>query len=126
MFKDAQAFSSFSVNDIKKAKEFYGQMLGLTIKETPQGFELNLSGAEVYIYPKPNHTPATFTVLNFMVDDIDTAVDTLIKKGVKMEQYDMPELKTGEKGILRGDRGPKAIAWFKDPAGNILSVVQEK
>ena len=122
MFHDAKTFSSFSVNDLKRAKEFYAGVLGLDVNESPEGLALNLAGgAMVFLYPKPNHEPATFTVLNFQVDDVEKAVDELVKKGVKFEQYDMADLKTDAKGIARGN-GP-TIAWFKDPAGNILSVV---
>lgn len=125
MFKDAKAFSSFSVNDLEKAKAFYGQTLGLGVKETPEGLQLNLAGGgPVFIYPKPNHSAATFTVLNFMVDDAESAVDELAKRGVHFENYE-GELKTDEKGIHRGPKGP-IIAWFKDPAGNTLSVLQER
>ena len=124
MFKGAKAFSSFSVNDVQKTKEFYGQTLGLKISETAEGLELNPAGGNtVFIYPKPNHAPASFTVLNFRVDDIEKAVEELTTLGVRLEKYDQPDLKTDEKGIMRGP-GPQ-IAWFKDPAGNILSVIQE-
>ncbi len=125
MFKDTKAFSSFSVNDLPKAREFYGQTLGLEVSETPEGLQLKIAGGGmVFIYPKPNHTPATFTVLNFPVDDIETAVEELAKRGVRFESYE-GEIKTDEKGIHRGKEGPM-IAWFKDPAGNILSVLQER
>jgi predicted enzyme related to lactoylglutathione lyase len=124
MFKDARAFSSFSVNDLRSAKQFYGRTLGLEVAETPQGLELHIAGgARVFLYPKPNHTPASFTVLNFPVDNIETAVDELTKRGVRFEKYE-GDLETDEKGIFRGE-GPK-IAWFKDPAGNILSVLEAK
>lgn len=127
MLKSDQAFSGFSVNDIAKAKAFYGNTLGLDVQDGPTGnLELKLgSGSHVLIYPKPNHEPATFTILNFPVDDIDQAVDELKQKGVQFEHYDWPELKTDEKGIARGsgDKGP-SIAWFRDPAGNILSVLE--
>ena len=124
MFKDAKAFSSFSVNDVQKAKEFYGQTLGLTVSETAEGLELNLTGGNtIFLYPKPNHTPASFTVLNLLVNNIDDAVDELTMLDVRLEKYDQPNLKTDERGIMRGP-GPK-IAWFKDPAGNILSVIEE-
>jgi len=123
MFKTKQAFSSFSVNDLQKAKEFYGRALGLKVSESPEGLELHPGETNVFIYPKPNHTPATFTVLNFLVDDIDTAVDELKQNGVRFEKYD-GQIKTDEKGVHRN--GGPAIAWFKDPAGNILSVLQEK
>ena len=125
MFKEAKSFSSFSVNDIKKAKEFYGETLGLEVKETPEGLELHPGNNVVFLYPKPNHTPASFTVLNFPVDDIEKAVDELKGLGVKLERYDLPDIKTDERGIARGPKGPM-IAWFKDPAGNILSVLEEK
>jgi len=128
MFKNTKAFSGFSVNDVQKAKEFYGQTLGLEVSETPEGLALKIAGGgQVFIYPKPNHEPATFTILNFPVDDIDEAVDQLTKLGVRFEKYE-GEMKTDEKGIFRGaDRGQGPnIAWFKDPAGNILSVLQEK
>lgn len=122
MFKDAETFSSFSVNDLKKAKEFYGGTLGLEVNETKEGLELQLAGNTVFIYPKPNHTPASFTVLNFSVDDIDKAVDELGELGLSLEHYNLPDLKTDKRGIARGP-GPK-IAWFKDPAGNILSILE--
>jgi catechol 2,3-dioxygenase-like lactoylglutathione lyase family enzyme len=124
MFKDAKAFSSFSVNDPRKAKEFYGRALGLEVVENQEGLQLDLAGgSRVFIYPKPNHTAATFTVLNFPVTNIDAAVADLTRRGVQMERYDDSDIKTDEKGIFRGP-GPK-IAWFKDPAGNILSVLEE-
>ena len=122
MFKEAEAFSSFSVNDLKKAKEFYGGTLGLEVTETQEGLELHLAGNTVFLYPKPNHTPASFTVLNFSVDDIEEAVAELDRLGLPREHYDLPDLKTDNQGIMRGP-GPK-IAWFKDPAGNILSVLE--
>jgi predicted enzyme related to lactoylglutathione lyase len=124
MFKEAKAFSSFSVNDIQKAREFYGQTLGLNISEQPEGLALNLAnGNTVFLYAKPNHTPASFTVLNFAVADIEAAVDELNRLGVRMEKYNQPDLKTDERGIHRGD-GPM-IAWFKDPANNLISVLEE-
>ena len=125
IFKEAKSFSSFSVNDLGKAKEFYGETLGLKIKETPEGLELHTGENVVFLYPKPNHTPASFTVLNFHVDDIEAAVDELASLGVKLERYDLPDIKTDERGIARGPKGP-IIAWFKDPAGNILSVLEER
>ena len=125
MFKEAETFSSFSVNELQKAKEFYGQTLGLEIKETPEGLELHTDNNTVFLYPKPNHTPASFTVLNFAVDDIEAAVDELNALGVNLERYNLPDIKTDERGIARGPHGPM-IAWFKDPAGNILSVLEEK
>ena len=125
MFKDTKAFSGFSVNDLEKAKEFYQYTLGLEVTEGMMGIlTVHLAGGgEVIIYPKPNHEPATFTILNFSVADVENAVNALIIKGITFEHYDgMPGLQD-EKGIMRG-QGP-AIAWFKDPAGNILSVLQE-
>jgi catechol 2,3-dioxygenase-like lactoylglutathione lyase family enzyme len=125
MFKNTKAFSSFSVNDIQKAKEFYGGTLGLEVLESDGMLTLHIAGGtNLLVYPKPNHTPATFTILNFPVDNVEDAVEELTKRGVRFEIYDMDELKTDEKGIFRGE-GPK-IAWFKDPAGNILSVLEEK
>src|SRR6267378_2646141 len=125
MFKDTKAFSGFSVNDLKKAKEFYSQTLGLEVSERPEGLELHIrGGTRIFVYPKPNHTPATFTILNFPVANVEQAVDRLTELGVRFEHYDQGNLKTDKKGIARG-AGPD-IAWFKDPAGNILSVLQEK
>lgn len=128
MFKDTKAFSSFSVNDLNQVKEFYGQTLGLAVSETKEALALQIAGGgQVFIYPKPNHTPATFTVLNFPVPNIDKAVAELKALGVQFESY-TGELETDEKGIFRGaaqGEGPD-IAWFKDPAGNILSVLEEK
>jgi len=124
MLKGSKAFSGFSANDIPRAKEFYARTLGLEVSESHGILTLHLAGGnKVIIYPKPNHVPATFTVLNFPVDDIDLAVDELRKRGVRFEQYNLPDLKTDEKGIMRGN-GP-TIAWFKDPAGNILSVINQ-
>jgi len=126
MLKHIQVFSSFSANDIEKAKEFYGTTLGLTVRDNPMGvIELHLeTGNDIMIYPKPNHEPATFTVLNFKVEDVEKTVDELTAKGVVFEQYE-GQIKTDKKGISRDSGGP-FIAWFKDPAGNILSVLQEK
>jgi predicted enzyme related to lactoylglutathione lyase len=123
MFKNIRAFSSFSVNDIQKAKEFYSQTLGIGVSETNEGITLNLPGGnEIFVYPKSDHTPATFTILNFLVDDVDQSVSELAKKGVRFEIYNEGELKTDGKGICRGN---PEIAWFKDPAGNFLSVLRE-
>ena len=124
MFKTAKSFSSFSVNDLQTAKQFYGETLGLDVNETPEGLELHTGKNTVFLYPKPNHTPASFTVFNFLVDDIEEAVDELAALGVTLEHYNMPDLKTDNRGIFRGP-GPQ-IAWFKDPAGNILSVLEEQ
>jgi predicted enzyme related to lactoylglutathione lyase len=124
MLKDSKAFSGFSAGDIPKVKEFYAGTLGLDVSESHGVLTLRLAGGNnVIIYPKSNHVPATFTVLNFPVDDVDLAVDDLKERGVRFEQYDLPNLKTDEKGIMRGN-GP-TIAWFKDPAGNILSVIDQ-
>ena len=124
MFKSTKTFSSFSSNDLQKAKEFYHGILGVEVEENEMGIlNLHLASNEVIIYPKPNHEPATFTVLNFAVDDIEDAVDALIGKGITFEQYGEP-IKTDEKGIARGNGHGPDIAWFKDPAGNILSVLQ--
>jgi catechol 2,3-dioxygenase-like lactoylglutathione lyase family enzyme len=120
---ESKAFSGFSANDIEKAKEFYGQTLGVKVSEKNGLLTLNLAGGhKVLIYPKPNHVPATFTVLNFPVASVDRAVDELTKRGVRFETYNEPQLKTDERGIWRG--GGPVIAWFKDPAGNILSVLE--
>ena len=125
MIRDANAFPSFSVDDLKRAKDFYGQVLGLDVDEKAEGLELHPGGGTtVFIYPKPNHEPASFTVLNFAVDDVDATVADLKKRGVRFESYDQPGIKTDEKGIARGEEGGPTIAWFKDPAGNVLSVLQ--
>jgi len=102
LFKEAKSFSSFSVNDLKKAKDFYSQTLGLNIRETPEGLELQTANNTVFLYPKPNHTPASFTVLNFHVDDIDEAVYELAGVGVTCEHYDLPGGTADEPGIARG------------------------
>ena len=124
MLKDSKAFSGFSAGDIPKVKEFYAGTLGLDVSESHGVLTLQLAGGNnVIIYPKSNHVPATFTVLNFPVDDVDLAVDELKERAVRFEQYDLPNLKTDEKGIMRGNS--PTIAWFKDPAGNILSVIDQ-
>lgn len=123
MFKANEAFASFSVNDIPRAMEFYDKKLGLDVSETPEGLDVKVGSERVFIYSKPNHTAASFTVFNFIVDDIDNAVDELTSLGVRFEQYE-GEIKTDEKGIHRN--GGPTIAWFKDPAGNILSVLELK
>lgn len=128
MLKNSQAFSSFSVTDIKKAKDFYGTVLGLEVSEkSGMGLDLQLGGgSHVFVYPKEDHQPATYTILNFPVDDIDKAVDELAKRGVKFEIYPESDfIKQDSKGIARSpdpSKGP-SIAWFKDPFGNILSVL---
>ena len=127
LLRDSHAFSGFSTNDIAKAKAFYADTLGLDVTERMDMLNLNLAGGgRVVIYPKPNHEPATFTVLNFPVKNIDDAVDALTRVGVKFEHYGIPDIPQDERGIARPtspDQGP-SIAWFKDPAGNILSVVE--
>jgi catechol 2,3-dioxygenase-like lactoylglutathione lyase family enzyme len=121
MFKDTKAYSGFSVDDVEKARKFYGETLGLETSTEHGMLELRLGGgAAVLVYPKPNHVPATFTVLNFPVDDIREVVDELTRVGVRFERYE--EFEQDEKGIARN--GGPDIAWFKDPAGNILSVHQ--
>jgi catechol 2,3-dioxygenase-like lactoylglutathione lyase family enzyme len=125
MFKNTKAFSGFSVDDIRKAKQFYGETLGLEVSESNGLLTLHIAGGStILVYPKPNHTPASFTILNFPVDKIDAAVAQLKDRGVRFEHYDQPQLKTDDKGISRG--GGPLIAWFKDPAGNILSVLEDK
>ena len=120
---ESKAFSGFAAPDVKKLKEFYGQTLGLNVTDEHGLLTLHLAGGNnVLIYPKADHVPATFTVLNFPVGDVDQAVDELSGRGIRFEKYDGPEIKTDEKGIMRG-KGP-TIAWFKDPAGNILSVLK--
>ena len=125
MFKDTPAFSGFSVDDIAKAKEFYSQTLGVKVTDEHDMFYLTLAGgAKVFVYGKPNHEPATFTILNFEVDDIEKAVADLKAKGVTFEKYDFEFMKTDEHDIARGNGKGPDIAWFKDPAGNILSVLK--
>jgi catechol 2,3-dioxygenase-like lactoylglutathione lyase family enzyme len=125
MLKNTKAFSGFSVNDLQKAQEFYGRTLGLDITKEKEGLVLHIAGgSKIFIYSKPNHVPATFTILNFPVDNVEEAVAELTKSGVRFEVYSEGALKTDEKGVFRGE-GPK-IAWFKDPAGNFLSVLEEK
>ncbi len=126
MFEDGTAFSSFAVPDIEAARAFYGDTLGLDVRDSrePGLLELHLGGgAPVLVYPKPDHAPANFTVLNFAVPDINAAVDKLIGAGIRMDRY--PDFEQNDKGIARGPEGP-AIAWFKDPAGNILSVLEDQ
>lgn len=121
MFKESKAFSGFSVDDLSKAKAFYSQVLGLEVTEDHGLLNLRINGGNpIVVYPKPNHAPATFTILNFPVDNIERAVDDLTRRGVHFEHYE--GIKTDSKGIARGN-GPN-IAWFKDPAGNILSVLE--
>jgi catechol 2,3-dioxygenase-like lactoylglutathione lyase family enzyme len=126
VFEPKAVFSGFSVDDIEKAKEFYTKTLGLTLKNGEMGLTFSLpGGGELFIYTKPDHTPANYTALNFVVDDIDAAVDELTKRGVAFEHYDNMPMQQDEKGIARGlaaNMGPD-IAWFKDPAGNVLAVL---
>ena len=123
MFKDTKAFSGFSVNNLQQAQEFYGQILGLDVSEAHGLLRLHIAGGTtILMYPKENHTPANFTILNFPVANIEQAVDELTRRGVHFESYNEGELVTDEKGIFRG--GGPLIAWFKDPAGNILSVLE--
>jgi catechol 2,3-dioxygenase-like lactoylglutathione lyase family enzyme len=123
MINGDHAFSGFSVNDIQKAKDFYARVIGLEVAEEDGALRLSIGGGKtIFVYPKDDHVPATYTILNFPVDDIDKAVDELGRAGVTFEHYDM----TDEKGIARGSatgNGPD-IAWFKDPAGNFLSVLK--
>jgi predicted enzyme related to lactoylglutathione lyase len=121
MFENTKAFQGFSVGDVPKAKAFYSETLGLPVSEANGILTLHIAGdRETIVYPKPDHTPATYTILNFPVDDIDHAVDQLSERGVHFEHYDS----TDERGIMR--HGGPYIAWFKDPAGNILSVLQQR
>jgi catechol 2,3-dioxygenase-like lactoylglutathione lyase family enzyme len=127
MFRGTKAFSSFSTPDLREAKRFYGDTLGLEVVETPEGLELHIAGSTpVFVYPSENYTAPKHTVLNFLVADVEAAVDELERRGVRMEQYDLPDIKTDERGIFRGggDSGPRAIAWFKDPAEHVLSVLE--
>jgi catechol 2,3-dioxygenase-like lactoylglutathione lyase family enzyme len=129
MFKNSRAFSSFAVDDIERAYSFYRKTLGLDVEKTPEGLSIPLAdGGTIFIYPKPDYMPATFTVLNFIVDDIEKSVVDLTGQGIIMQQYDMDMIKTDERGIVRtpeGAPGPRAMAWFKDPAGNIIGIMQE-
>ena len=121
MFTNTKAFSGFAVDDIDKAREFYSETLGLEVSEENGLLTLNIAGDRpTLIYPRPNHTPAEYTILNFPVDDIDKAVEELTARGVRFEQYEGFE--QDEKGIFRAEGPP--IAWFRDPAGNILAVLE--
>jgi predicted enzyme related to lactoylglutathione lyase len=123
MFADTKAFSGFAVDDVQRAQEFYGGTLGLKTSEANGLMTLHIAGGrDVIVYPKPGHEPAGFTILNFPVDDIEATVDELLARGVSIERYDGFE--QDERGIMRG--GGPYIAWFKDPAGNVLSVLQER
>jgi catechol 2,3-dioxygenase-like lactoylglutathione lyase family enzyme len=127
MFTPKAAFSGFSVDDIDKAKQFYTDVLGLSAQDDMGGVRLVLpGGGEAWVYSKPDHKPASYTMLNFLVDNIDTAVDEPTKRGIQFEHYE--GFQQDDKGIARGlaaKKGPD-IAWFKDPAGNILAVLQDK
>ena len=122
MFTDTETFVSFAAPDIYEARRFYGETLGLRTSDGPEGvLLLHIEGSrDVMIYPKPDHAPATYTILNFPVEDVEQAVDALVEKGVTFERYEGFE--QDERGIMRG--GGPLIAWFRDPAGNILSVVK--
>ena len=125
MLENSEAFSGFAASDLGQAKQFYGETLGLKVTELEEGNLLQLEiagGRNVLVYVKPDHAPGNYTILNFPVDDIDTAVDELAARGVSFERYDGAG--QDEKGIAR-EAGPY-IAWFKDPAGNVLSVLQER
>jgi catechol 2,3-dioxygenase-like lactoylglutathione lyase family enzyme len=125
MFENVKALSGFAVDDLPKAKEFYGQTLGLRMSEEHGLLRLHIAGGtDIIVYPKADHTPATFTILNFPVDDIESAVDQLAERGVRFERYDAMAADTDDRGVFRG--GGPYIAWFKDPAGNILSVLQDR
>jgi catechol 2,3-dioxygenase-like lactoylglutathione lyase family enzyme len=121
MFTNTKAFSGFAVDDVDKAREFYSETLGLEVSEENGLLTLHIAGDRpTLIYPRPNHTPAEYTILNFPVDDIDQAVDDLTARGVQFERYE--GFDQDERGIMRAEGPP--IAWFKDPAGNVLSVIK--
>ena len=123
MFRDTKAFSGFAVPDIAAAKAFYGDTLGIDVTEDHGMLTLHLAGSrDTIVYPKPDHVPATYTILNFPVDDVEAAVDALTEKGVEFQKYEGEDVATDAKGIMR--QGGPLIAWFTDPAGNILSVLQ--
>lgn len=125
MIKGREAFGSFSVNDLEQARQFYSDTLGLDVDKTEQGLSLKVGrDSKIFVYPKSDHTPASFTVLNIPVDNVEEAVNELSGRGVRFEVYNEGDLKTDAKGIHSGDEGPK-IAWFKDPAGNYLSVLEK-
>jgi catechol 2,3-dioxygenase-like lactoylglutathione lyase family enzyme len=128
MLKDSKAFSGFSVNDIDAAKAFYGETLGLQVDKNEEmggmlTIHINGNNNNILVYPKPNHQPATYTILNFPVKDVEATVKELTARGVKFEIYDSEYLKTDEHGVSKGNGGP-TIAWFKDPAGNFLSLIE--
>jgi catechol 2,3-dioxygenase-like lactoylglutathione lyase family enzyme len=122
MFANTKAFSGFAVDDLETARQFYGETLGLETSEQYGLMTLHLAGGrDTLVYPKPDHAPANYTILNFPVDDVDATVEELTRRGVRFERYE--SIDQDDKGIFRG--GGPHIAWFKDPAGNILSVLQE-
>ncbi len=132
MLDASRGFSSFAVGDVDQARRFYGDVLGLPVEDAtlglpganlPKGLRIAVGGASVLVYPRPNHVPAPFTILNFTVPDIDAAVDELTSKGVRFERYSA-QPQTDAKGIHR-DPSVHATAWFADPAGNILSLIEE-
>jgi catechol-2,3-dioxygenase len=127
LLKNSHAFSGFAVKDLDEAKMFYSATLGLEVTSEAMGvLKLHLAGGNtVLVYPKANHEPATYTVLNFPVSSVDEVVDTLTGRGVRFEHYNTPHLTTDAKGICRDPRGP-VIAWFTDPAGNIFSVLEDR
>lgn len=130
MLKDSPAFSGFSVKDISVAKQFYSQVLGLEVSEDAMGLKLfTAHNSPIFIYSKEDHKPAEFTILNFPVENIDKTIDELVAKGIEFKQYDLGNgAKTDAKGVLRGlsaNMGPD-IAWFEDPSGNVLSILQDK
>jgi catechol 2,3-dioxygenase-like lactoylglutathione lyase family enzyme len=123
MFRDTRAFSGFSVDDVDKAQRFYGDTLGLETSVENGIMTIHLAGGgQMIAYPKDDHEPATFTILNFPVDDIEAAVDALSERGISFERYEQVASEFDERGIFRG--GGPLIAWFKDPAGNVLSVIK--
>jgi predicted enzyme related to lactoylglutathione lyase len=123
MFKDTKAFSGFSVDDVARAQQFYGETLGIETSEARGILTLHIAGGrETIVYPKPNHEPATFTILNFPVDDVEATVDALTERGVRFERYEGTAAETDANGVFR--KGGPLIAWFKDPAGNVLSVIE--
>jgi catechol 2,3-dioxygenase-like lactoylglutathione lyase family enzyme len=127
MFSKTKAFSSFSVDDMEAARTFYGETLGMEVTEENGMLTLHVAGGgNVLVYPKSDHTPASFTVLNFPVGDIDQVVDELIKRGVRFERYDFEGFEQDEKGIARssGTQEGPPIAWFTDPAGNVIAVLE--
>jgi predicted enzyme related to lactoylglutathione lyase len=124
MLGSSKAFSGFSVDDIPAATTFYADTLGIEVTEDNGMLTLHLAGDRpTLVYPKPDHAPASFTILNFPVDDVEATVDALSERGVTFERYEGTDVETDEKGVFRGG-GPR-IAWFKDPAGNVLSVIEE-